>query len=84
MASILELYAGAEKELGLDKLAPNSAVKGTPYSIDDTKDPDGKVLTPAKLKTGYNMGDLGGGSKYAGGYTGDKGKNYSSIVKRDK
>ena len=52
MASILDLYAGAQKELGLDKLVPNSPSKGTPYSDDKTFAADTKVLSDEKLKSG--------------------------------
>ena len=90
MASILDLYAGAASELGVDKIKKGASFQGkfggfysgdsTIYSNDEGGDADLKVLTPTKLKIGYNMGDLGAGSKYAGGFTGDTGKNYSAIV----
>lgn len=91
MASILDLYAAKEKELGIDTIGPGAAFKGkyggfysgdaTPYS-DPKLNPDGKVLTPDKLKSGYFMGELGGGSKYAPGYNDAKGKTYSEQVKK--
>jgi hypothetical protein len=83
MASILDLYNSKKSELKTDTIKPNADSAGTPYSIDDSKDPDLKVLTPEKLKSGYKLGDLGGGSPYAGGYSDAKGKTYSSNVKRD-
>lgn len=83
MASILDLYNSKKSELKTDSIKANAAAAGTPYSIDDSKDADLKILTPEKLKSGYKLGDLGGGSSYAGGYNDSKGKNYSSLVKRD-
>ena len=57
MASILDLYNGAQKDLGLDKIKTdlNSiAARETPYSEDKGFNADTKVLTDDFLKSGRN------------------------------
>ena len=86
MASILDTYNGRQKELGVDKIITSKSsrlARETPYSLDDSLDADLKVLTADKLKSGYALGEIGGGSKFSPGYSDAKGKNYSSVVKKD-
>ena len=58
MPTILELYKGAEKNLGVDKISYAAFENAkTPYTTNDLKKADDKVLTAAKLKIGRN-GDV--------------------------
>ena len=58
MPTILELYKGAEKNLGVDKISYAAFENAkTPYTTNDFKKADDKVLTAAKLKIGRN-GDV--------------------------
>jgi hypothetical protein len=58
MSKMLELYKANEKALGVDKISFDAfeAAK-TPYTTNDLKKSDDKVLTAAKLKVGRG-GDL--------------------------
>jgi hypothetical protein len=85
MASLLDLYKTREKEIKVDTIATDKAsslAKATPYSLDDSKNADLKVLTADRLKFGYALGELGGGSTFAPGYSDAKGKTYSEQVKK--
>ena len=58
MATILDLYKGAQKDLGVDKISFAAFENAkTPYTTNDFQKADGKVLTAAKLKVGRN-GDV--------------------------
>ena len=58
MPTILELYKGAEKNLGVDKISYAAFENAkTPYTTNDLKKADDKVLTAAKLKIG-RAGDV--------------------------
>jgi hypothetical protein len=58
MPTILELYKGAEKNLGVDKISYAAFENAkTPYTTNDFQKADDKVLTAAKLKVGRN-GDV--------------------------
>jgi hypothetical protein len=58
MATILDLYKGAQKDLGVDKISYASFENAkTPYTTNDFKKADDKILTAAKLKVGRN-GDV--------------------------
>ena len=58
MPTIIELYKGAEKNLGVDKISYAAFENAkTPYTTNDLKKADDKVLTAAKLKIGRN-GDV--------------------------
>ena len=58
MPTILELYKGAQKDLGVDKISyAASEASKTPYTTNDLQKADDKVLTAAKLKVGRG-GDL--------------------------
>jgi hypothetical protein len=58
MPTILELYKGAEKNLGVDKISYAAFENAkTPYTTNDFQKADDKVLTAAKLKIGRN-GDV--------------------------
>ena len=58
MATILDLYKGAQKDLGVDKISyAASEASKTPYTTNDLQKADDKVLTAAKLKVGRN-GDV--------------------------
>jgi hypothetical protein len=86
MASIIELYKANQKTSGVeaDKIAIDKATsltKQTPYSEDASKNADLKVLDAAKLKSGYALGELGGGWSKGSGYSDAKGKTYSEQVK---
>jgi hypothetical protein len=53
MPTILELYKGAEKNLGVDKISYAAFENAkTPYTTNDFQKADDKVLTAAKLKVG--------------------------------
>ena len=55
MATILDLYKGAQKDLGVDKISyAASEASKTPYTTNDLQKADDKVLTAAKLKVGRN------------------------------
>ena len=70
MSKILELYKANQTSLGVDKISfAAGQAANTPYSLDDTKDADDKVLTAAKLKIGRG-GELNS-------------KKYSDTVKRN-
>lgn len=58
MATILDLYKGAQKDLGVDKISFAAFENAkTPYTTNDFQKADDKVLTAAKLKVGRN-GDV--------------------------
>lgn len=58
MSKILDLYNGAQKELGVDKISKAAFENAkTPYTTNDFQKADDKVLTAAKLKVGRG-GDL--------------------------
>jgi hypothetical protein len=58
MPTILELYKGAEKNLGVDKISYAAFENAkTPYTTNDFQKADDKVLTAEKLKIGRN-GDV--------------------------
>lgn len=53
MSKILDLYKGAQKDLGVDKISfAASEASKTPYTTNDLKKADDKVLTAARLKVG--------------------------------
>ena len=53
MATILDLYKGAQKDLGVDKISFAAYENAkTPYTTNDFQKADDKVLTAAKLKVG--------------------------------
>jgi hypothetical protein len=86
MASLRDLYNQRQKESGIeaDKIKIDTAftaAKTTPYSEDISKNADLKVLDAAKLKSGYALGELGGGWTKGSGYSDAKGKTYSEQVK---
>ena len=58
MATILDLYKGAQKDLGVDKISFAAFENAkTPYTTNDFQKADDKVLTAARLKVGRN-GDV--------------------------
>ncbi len=53
MSKILDLYKGAQKDLGVDKISYTAYENAkTPYTTNDFKKADDKVLTAEKLKVG--------------------------------
>ncbi len=53
MAKILDLYDGQKAALGVDKISFEAGVKAkTPYTTNDLKDIDTKVLNAEKFKVG--------------------------------
>lgn len=53
MSKILDLYKGAQKDLGVDKISFAAAeASKTPYTTNDLQKADDKVLTAARLKVG--------------------------------
>jgi hypothetical protein len=53
MSKILELYKAAQSALGVDKIGFDAGVAAkTPYTTDDLKDIDAKVLNAEKFKVG--------------------------------
>jgi hypothetical protein len=53
MSKILDLYNGAQKDLGVDKISYTAYENAkTPYTTNDFKKADDKVLTAEKLKVG--------------------------------
>ena len=69
MATILDLYKGAQKDLGVDKISFAAYENAkTPYTTNDFQKADDKVLTAAKLKVGR------------GGEVNEK--KYSDLVKK--
>jgi len=53
MSKILDLYNGAQKDLGVDKISYTAYENAkTPYTTNDFKKADDKVLTAEKLKDG--------------------------------
>ena len=53
MSNILALYKSAQKDLGVDKISfAASEASKTPYTTNDLKKADDKVLTAARLKVG--------------------------------
>jgi hypothetical protein len=53
MSKILELYKAAQSSLGVDKIGFDAGVAAkTPYTTDDLKDIDAKVLNAEKFKVG--------------------------------
>jgi hypothetical protein len=69
MSKILELYKSQEKALGVDKISFAAGVNSkTPYTTNDLKKADDKVLTADKFKVGR-----GGEKNFA---------KYSDSVKR--
>jgi hypothetical protein len=84
MASLRDLYNERQKEIKVDTIKNDTAftaAKTTPYSEDISKNADLKVLDAAKLKSGYALGELGGGWSKGSGYSDAKGKTYSEQVK---
>lgn len=58
MATILDLYKGAQKDLGVDKISYAAFENAkTPYTTNDFQKADDQVLTAARLKVGRN-GDV--------------------------
>lgn len=55
MASLVDMYAQRQGELGVDKITKAvGRARETPYSTDDLQKADDSVLTPDKLKFGRN------------------------------
>jgi hypothetical protein len=55
MSKILDLYKASQKDLGVDKISYAAAENAkTPYTTNDFKKADEKVLTADKLKVGRN------------------------------
>ena len=53
MSKILELYKAQQSALGVDKISFEAGVNAkTPYTTNDLKKADEKVLTAAKFKVG--------------------------------
>jgi hypothetical protein len=53
MATIEELYKANQAALGVDKISYTAGQHAiTPFSMDDTKDIDEKVMTAEKFKVG--------------------------------
>ena len=53
MSKILELYKAQQSALGVDKISFEAGVNAkTPYTTNDLKKVDEKVLTAAKFKVG--------------------------------
>ena len=53
MSKILELYKAAQSSLGVDKIGFDAGVAAkTPYTTNDLKDIDAKVLNAEKFKVG--------------------------------
>jgi hypothetical protein len=79
MASLIEKLA---KEAPISSKAKIGVNDKTPYSegtgVDASKNADPKVLNDKKLAQGRKYGELGGGSKFTGGYTPNK--TYSSTI----
>lgn len=58
MSKILDLYKGAQKDLGVDKISHAAYENAkTPYTTNDLKKADDKVLTAERLKVG-RTGDV--------------------------
>jgi hypothetical protein len=65
MSKILDLYKAQQSALGVDKISFEAGDKAkTPYTSDDLKKIDEKVLTAAKFKTGRG-GDVTSAPKYS-------------------
>lgn len=65
MSKILELYKSAQSSLGVDKIGFDAGVAAkTPYTTNDLKDIDTKVLTAEKFKVGRG-GDVTSAPKYS-------------------
>ena len=53
MSKILDLYKAGQKDLGVDKISYAAFENAkTPYTTNDLKKADDKILTAAKLKIG--------------------------------
>jgi len=65
MSKILELYKSAQSSLGVDKISKTAGdVAKTPYTTDDLKQIDEKILNAAKFKVGRG-GDVTSAPKYS-------------------
>ena len=65
MSKILELYKAAQSSLGVDKIGFDAGVAAkTPYTTDDLKKADEKILTAAKYKVGRG-GEVTSAPKYS-------------------